>query len=149
MPKVEVSTIVRRKDKQAVYDLLKNMHEFPSFMRDVKNLKINEKEGNRFVSSWNAEIDGAAIYWKEEDLFNDKEMSLKFKMLEGDYTNYTGKWVLDETPHGTKITVSADFDWGIPAFEKFVGNILVRKARKSLKGMLNAIKHKLEGKTKK
>ncbi|MDD5653031.1 MAG: SRPBCC family protein [Candidatus Omnitrophica bacterium] len=149
MPKVEVSTIVRRKDRQSVYDLLKNMQEFPRFMRDVKSLKISEKQGNRFVSCWNAEVDGAAICWTEEDLFNDKDMSLKFKMLEGDYTNYAGEWVLHETPHGTKITINANFDWGIPAFEKFVGNILVRKARKSLKGMLNAIKNKLEGKAKK
>lgn len=146
MPKIEVSTIVRKKDKQAVYDLLKNMHEFPRFMRDVKKLSIIEKSDNRHVSSWNIEIDGANIFWKEENIFNDKEKKMKFKMIEGDYSNYTGEWVLNEAPSGTKITLNVNFDWGIPAFEKFVGNILQRKASKSLKGMLAAIKHKLEGK---
>lgn len=146
MPKIEVSTIVRKKNKQEVYDLLKNMHKFPCFMRYVKKLKIIEKTDNRFVSSWNIEIDGASIFWKEEDIFNDREMNLKFKMIEGDYSNYAGEWILDEMPFGTKITLSVSFDWGIPAFEMFVGNILQRKAAKSLKGMLTAIKQKLEGK---
>jgi ribosome-associated toxin RatA of RatAB toxin-antitoxin module len=149
MPKIKVSTIVRKQDKQTVYDLLKNIQEFPRFMRDLKSLKVMEKSDNRLVTSWNVVIDGASIVWKEEDIFNDQKRGLKFKMIEGDYSNYAGEWILDETPHGTKVTIVADFDWGLPVFEKFVGNILARKARKSLKSMLNAIKDKLEGKKKK
>ncbi len=146
MPKIEVSTIVRKKDKQAVYDLLKEMQNFPIFMHGVKKLDIIEKKDNKMITSWKVEIDGASLLWKEEDTFNDKEKSLKFKMLEGDYDNYEGKWQLEELSGDTKIILSANFDWGVPAFEKLVGDVLRRKARNSLRSMLNAIKKLLEKK---
>jgi len=146
VPKIEVSTIVRKKDKQAVYDLLKEMQNFPIFMHGVKKLDIIEKKDNKMITSWKVEIDGASLLWKEEDTFNDKEKSLKFKMLEGDYDNYEGKWQLEELSGDTKIILSANFDWGVPAFEKLVGDVLRRKARNSLRSMLNAIKKLLEKK---
>lgn len=143
MPTIKVSTIIKR-NKQRVYNLLKDIHRFPTFMRNIKKLDIIERDKNKLISSWEVEIDGVNILWKEEDNFNDKEMSLKFKMIEGDYKSYKGEWQLEDMPKGTKVSILADFDWGMPVFEKLVGDILEKKARKALRGMLHAITKELE-----
>ena len=65
-------------------------------------------------------------------------------MLESDYDSCAGEWKIEQSPNGTKITLSADFDWGIPNLEKFVGPVLKRKAYKGLHGMLRCIKKELK-----
>jgi ribosome-associated toxin RatA of RatAB toxin-antitoxin module len=144
MPIIQLSTIIRNNKRQAVYNLLKDMQRFPIFMRDVKDIDIIEKKGNKLITFWRVSIDGADIFWKEEDIFNDKQMNLKFRMIEGDYSKYEGEWSLEDISEDTRIILYANFDWGVPAFEKLVGDILKKKARDALRSMLNAIKKELE-----
>jgi coenzyme Q-binding protein COQ10 len=140
---IEVSKLVKQ-DKNKVYSILKNMEEFPQFMKGVKKLSIIERDDNRLVTHWEVEIDGAIVMWKEEDIFDDKETTINFKMIEGDYKSYGGNWRVEDAPKGAKITIIANFDWGIPNFERYVGPVLERKARVSLKRMLKAIGERLE-----
>lgn len=142
MPRIEVSTIVKQ-SRDEVYKLIKKMEDFPSFMRGVKKLNVLERSADRLVTEWEIEIDGAVVTWKEEDIFNDSEKSLRFKMIEGDYSAYDGFWKIEDALGCTKISILAYFDWGMPVFEKLVGEVLFKKAHKSLRSMLNAIKKKL------
>lgn len=137
-------TIKLNCNKQRAYEVLKNIADFPKFMRDVKKLEILEDAPNKLVTAWEVDVDGATVIWKEEDIYDDEALCMKFRMIEGDYQSYTGEWKIKDTSAGTELSLTADFDWGIPVFEKFVGHILKRKACKSLKGMLNAIKKRYE-----
>lgn len=144
MPVIEVSTKIKR-PKIEVYKTIKNMESFPTFMRDIKNLNVIKRfSENRIVTSWETEIDGAPVSWKEEDIFDDKNCQVKFSMLEGYYKSYQGYWLLKNEANGTKLSLRVEFDWGIPILEKHVGMALENKARHSLLGMLQAIRKKLE-----
>lgn len=144
MPKIE-SHIIIKKPREEVFKLLKDMEHFSEFMRDVKSLKILEQNENKLITQWQIEIEKTAINWKEEDIFDDKAYTLKFRMLEGDYEEYQGTWQL--LPHfgATLLKISAVFDWGIPVLEMFVGDVLEKKAQLAFKGMLKSIKKRLEG----
>ena len=143
MPKIEVSTIIKSSAAE-VYKTIKNMESFPDFMRDVKSLKIikNLPQGN--ITSWEIEIEGAPLKWKEEDIFDDERLELNFNAIEGDYKEYRGKWSVVLLRNSAKVSIEAEFDWGIPILEKYVGKTLVKRARLSLLGMLLAIKNRLE-----
>jgi len=143
MVNIELSMAVKQERKE-VYNILRDIEEFPKFMRSVKKIEIMEKDLNRLVTHWEVDIEGVKLTWREEDLFDDVRMKIRFKMLEGDYKNYEGEWKIDETPKGTEISISVNFDWGIPVFEKFVGDALSRKAKTYLKGMLRSLKKKSE-----
>jgi len=143
MPEIQVSTTIK-KDKTIVYNVLKEMGRFPDFMKGVKRLDVINKNKTTLITSWQVEIDGANIIWKEEDNFNDEDMSLRFKMIDGDYDKYEGIWRLEEVRGATRISINADFEWGVPVFEKLVGDVLEQKARKGLRTMLLAIKKYLK-----
>ncbi len=145
MPKIEVSVIIKR-PKAEVYNLVKNMEEFPQFMRDVKNLKVIKRLNDRIVTAWNTEIEGAPVSWREEDFFDDTAYEIKFNMLEGDYAQYQGRWALEDYQNHTKLILEANFDWGIPVLENYVGKALESKARRGFLGMVQAIKNKAEQK---
>lgn len=128
-----------------VYQAIKNMEDFPNFIRDVKNLKIIKRiDDNKFVTFWEIEIDGAPLRWKEEDSFDDENLRLKFNMLEGDYSKYQGSWQINGDGKITKLTIEASLDWGIPVLEKYVRKAFESRARKSLRGMLRSIKKRVE-----
>jgi ribosome-associated toxin RatA of RatAB toxin-antitoxin module len=128
-----------------VYQAIKNMEGFPNFIRDIKNLKIIKRiDDDRFITFWEIEIDGAPLKWKEEDSFDDKNLQVKFNMLEGDYSGYRGSWQVNGDGKATKLTIEADFDWGIPVLERYVRKALEARARRGLSGMLRSIKKKVE-----
>lgn len=142
MPRIEVSKIICA-DKKRIYEVIKNMEYFPEFMRDVKKVRVIERKGSRVVAEWKTDIDGAPVEWVEEDVFNDEKMTFRFKAIDGDY-KYEGFWRLHEDGAGkTKVLITANFDWEVPTLEKFVGHILEKKARNSLRSMLNAIQKKI------
>ncbi len=143
---IEFSVIVQE-DRKKVYEFLKNIEQFPSFMENVKEIKVLKKYPNKLITTWNIEIDGANILWQEEDIFNDKNFSVKFRMLEGDYNKYEGNWTLTSIDNKTRISIYINIDWGAPAFTKFVEHTLERKAKRAIKGMVIAFKKKIIGKS--
>lgn len=143
MPHIEVSIIIKGASSK-VYNTLKSMENFPNFMRDVKSLKIIKNFPDQIITAWEIEIEGAPVKWKEEDIFDDEKLELNFNAIEGDYKEYRGKWKIIPQHSHTKLTIEANFDWGIPVLEKYVGKTLEKRARLALLGMLKAIKNKVE-----
>jgi len=143
MPTIEVALDIRSPREQ-VYKILKDMESFPSFMRDVKNIKIIKEVDGHIVISWETEVEGAPVHWREEDFFDDANYQMKFNLLDGSYKGYNGLWSVENSLRGSRLKLRADFDWGIPILEKYVGKALEEKARRGLLGMLQAIKIKAE-----
>lgn len=143
MPIIEVSKLIKQ-DKNKAYNLLKNIESFPEFMRNIRSIKILERGEKKIITSWNIAIDGAEIFWKEEDFFDEENCKIHFKMLEGDYNKYTGTWSVGKDNKGSRIILKVDIDWGAFGLAKFVGAILEKKTKCALRGMLLAIKKKLE-----
>lgn len=138
-------TAVIHRDRQTVYQALREMEHFPSFLKDVKEIFIRGAEDNKVVSDWKVDIDGTPIEWRQETLFDDTNHEIiRFRMLEGDYEKYEGEWLLEpQGAHATKVNIRAIFEWGVPGLERFVGHIFDDKARTSLRRMLYAIRREL------
>lgn len=144
MPKIKVSVKIKG-PKEKIYKFIKDLERFPSFMRDVKSIKIIKHLNNGLITNWEIDVEGAPLRWKEEDYFDDKNYVIRFVMLEGDYQAYYGSWSISGVnPNNTRLTLEANFDWGIPVLEKYVGKTLEKKARRNLLGMLQAIKKEVE-----
>ncbi len=142
MMSIEVHTLTTH-DKNKVYNILKNLEEFPKFMRDVKKIEVLEKGVHRLVTSWEVDVEGAIVAWKEEDIFDDEKLRMKFKMLEGDYGMYFGEWAVTNINKKTKINLLVHIDWDIPAFEKVINGVIEKKQKRILRSMLIAMKNYL------
>lgn len=146
MPQVESSIIVKKISRDKCYDFVKNnVIRFPEFIADIKELRLIRKlPPDRIITDWTIDLGGAFVKWKEEDIYNDKDFSVSFCMLEGDFSKYEGKWQFEDIGDETKICISALFEWGIPNLGKYVGPVLEKKAKLSFKSMLLAIKKELK-----
>ena len=143
MPFVEACIIVKG-DKKTVYELAKDMEQFPQFMPDVESVKVVQRAEKSTVTEWAANIDGAPINWRERDGFDDDEPSINYELIEGDLDKFEGEWTFSEVPEGTCVRLTVDYELGIPEFEEMIGPILREKILGNARKMLEAIKRKIE-----
>jgi len=143
MARIEVSTRIKG-PAERVYSVIKDMEDFPSFIRDIKSLKIIERLPDKIITAWDIEIKGRHLSWKEEDIFDDEKLELNFSALDGEYKEYQGSWKVIPQRNHTRLSIELDFDWGAPMLEKYIGKTLKKRAQLALLGMLLAIKKKVE-----
>ena len=142
MPKINLSTMVQ-KPLSLVYKILERVDNFHFFMRDVKGIKIIKRLENMIISEWKVDIDGTPVEWIQEDLYDKNKSQIEFRMLEGDFQEYQGRWIFEPRKDHTKIILEANLGWGVPNFEKYVGTFLEKKASESIRGMLWVIRREI------
>lgn len=145
MAYVEVKIEIKG-DKYKIYEIAKEMEKFPEFMPDVKSVKVIERMKNKTVTEWHSSLDEAPVWWRELDEFDDKSPKIVYKLLEGDLDKFEGEWIFEDIEDGCRVTLTVDYDFGIPAFEEIVGPILKIKVENNCMMMLTAIKKIIEGK---
>lgn len=143
MPFVEVVISVEC-NREKIYPILKDMEKYPEFMKDLVSVEILERTGHNTVSKWVSNVDGRVIKWTELDTFDDENMHIAYKQIEGDLKKFEGEWILTPLIEGTEIKLTVDFEFGIPMIAGLLNPILKKKVRDNSMNMLKAIKEKME-----
>lgn len=144
MPRVEVSKVVRA-PRERVYALVRRMEDYPRFMKDVLSVRVLEQGGGWQVTEWVTQLEGRRIRWTERDEFDDPACRIRYRQVEGDLKQFEGEWILEEVPEGTRVTLTVDFDLGIPMFAALLHPIAKVKLRENVEAMLEGIRAEAEG----
>ena len=143
MPFVEVTMPVMC-DRHEIYPILKEMERYPEFMEDLISVEVLERKENTTVTKWVSNVDGRTIKWTELDIFDDENLHISYRQLEGDLKRFEGEWSLTPIEGGTEIKLTVDFEFGIPMIAGLLNPILKKKVRENSTNMLKAIKGKME-----
>lgn len=143
MPYVESKAVIRG-DSKKIYDIISNMVAYPDFMHDLVSVEILEKGENYTISHWVSNVDGRKIIWTERDVFYPQDLKITYAQTEGDLKKMEGQWLI--VPHGEscEVTLSVDFEFGIPMIAGLLNPILKKKVRENSENMLNSIKTQIE-----
>lgn len=143
MPYIEVTTHIYC-DRAKIYPILKDMEKYPEFMADLVSVEVIERKDNTTITKWVSNVDGRIIRWTELDVFDDDNMHISYKQIEGDLKNFEGEWILTPVQEGTEIKLTVDFEFGIPMIAPLLNPILKKKVRENSMNMLKSIKEKME-----
>jgi ribosome-associated toxin RatA of RatAB toxin-antitoxin module len=143
MPYIEVALKVAS-ERDKIYPILKDMEKYPEFMADLVSVEVIEKKDNTTVTKWVSNVDGRVIKWTETDMFDDDNMHISYKQIDGDLKKMEGEWILTPVENGTEIKLTVDFEFGIPMIASLLNPILKKKVRDNSMNMLKAIKEKME-----
>lgn len=143
MPYVEVALVIHC-GREKIYPILKDMEKYPQFMSDLVSVEVLERRDNSTVTKWVSNVDGRIIKWTELDTFDDANMHISYKQIEGDLNKFEGEWILNTVPEGTEIKLTVDFEFGIPMIAGLLNPILKKKVRANSENMLKAIKERME-----
>jgi len=143
VPKVESSIIVKG-PKASAYRVAKNMEEYPKFMENVHQVKVIQRQDNWTITEWITNVDGRTIKWQEKDIFDEARPHIEYRQVAGDLKKFEGEWRFEEVPEGTAITLTVDFEFGIPMLAGLLNPILKKKTKSNCDAMLMAIKEQVE-----
>lgn len=143
MPYVEVTMSVMA-NAADIYPIIKEMEKYPEFMPDLVSVEVVEREDNATITRWVSNVDGRIIKWTERDDFDDTNLHIRYRQIEGDLRKFEGEWVLTPLSEGTEIKLTVDFEFGIPMIAGLLNPILKKKVRVNSENMLKAIKDRLE-----
>lgn len=132
---------------EKIYALAKNMERFPEFMPDVEEVKVLERGDGRTVTEWTTSVEGIPITWSEEDIFDDASNTITYRLIEGDLDKFEGAWTFEPVDEGTQVTMTVDFDFGMPTLADLLGPILEVKVKENCEMMLNGMKNEIEGRS--
>lgn len=138
MPFVEVSLPIQSEPKR-LYEFIKKMEDYPSFMPDLLSVEVLERYENSTLTKWCSKVDGISIEWIELDTFDDENLQITYRQIEGDLNKFEGAWNLFPQENGAMVTLTVDFELGIPMLSGLIHPILKKKIRENCIGMLTAI----------
>ncbi|MCD4783733.1 MAG: SRPBCC family protein [Candidatus Eremiobacteraeota bacterium] len=144
MPYVE-SQILVKGNPEEVYKIARDMEKFPEYMRDVEEVNVLEKNGSSTMTEWVTNIEGTPIIWTEEDKFDDENLKIQYKLIEGDLEKFEGEWNFLKKDTGCLVVLSVDYDFGMPSLTELIGPTLETKVRENSEMMLQGMKKKIEG----
>lgn len=144
MPYVEVTMPVLC-EREKIYPILKDMEKYPEFMTDLVSVQVVERKENTTVSKWISNVDGKIIKWMELDTFDDSNLHISYKQIEGDLKKFSGEWILTPIQGGTEIKLTVDFEFGVPMIAGLLNPILKKKVKDNSINMLKAVKERMEG----
>jgi len=143
MPFVEVTRILPLARDEA-FAVVAAMERFPEFMPDVIAVEMLKREGNRTETSWVTRLKGSTFRWVEEDLFYPEEGRIEYRLLRGDLRRFEGAWVLVPAARGTAVTLTVDFEFGVPMLSGLLNPIAKVLIEKNVVGMLEALQSAAE-----
>lgn len=143
MPYVASKTLIKG-DGSKIYDIIKNMADYPSFMKDLVSVEILERGDNYTVSHWVSNVDGRKIIWTERDIFYPAELKITYSQIDGDLKKMEGAWTIEAFGDECLVTLTVDFEFGIPMIAGLLNPILKKKVRENCENMLKAVKEQIE-----
>jgi coenzyme Q-binding protein COQ10 len=129
-----------------VYEIAKNQDRFPEFMPDVETVTVLERHADYIVTRWKTLVEDAPIEWTEEDRFDDANIRIDYKLIEGDLDKFEGAWTFEERDGMTHVKLGVEYDFGVPTLAELIGPTLAKKVRENSDMMLAALKNEAEAK---
>lgn len=141
MPHVEVSTLIRG-DRFAIYELAKDMESYPRFAPDVDSVKVIDRGPGYTVTAWQARLQGKPFRWTERDEFDDQTPGIRYRQVDGDLKRFEGEWRFEAQGEDCKVTLTVDFELGIPMFAAMLNPIARVVVKKNSEGLLEGLRRR-------
>ena len=149
MPTVR-NTILIEAAPDAVYAVARDVERFPDFMPDVQRITVLEAapDGSRQVVEWVGLIPTfkLTVRWTEEDLWDDRERTCRFRQVKGDFTEYGGLWHFTAEGPGTRFESEVHYELEIPTVGPLIKGVVRKIMTDNVSRLQAAIKRRVEEK---
>ena len=141
MPIIEVSRVLDAPIEKVV-EIAKNVEAYPSFMPDVKSVRVLESQddGRLQKVEWVGIIKqfGREIKWVQEDRWASPTR-VEFHQIEGDYDKMEGYWQFAEVDGSTEFTNVLEYEYRVPLLGALVTKVVDFLVRQNLESIMDGI----------
>ena len=129
---------------ELIYRIAKDVERLPEVLPDLDSVTILKDDGNgKVASKWQGSISVGPltrhISWIEEDIWDDKHLTCRFDLIEGDMKEYSGLWTFEPVDGGCKVDLKVRFELGIPMLGPLVNRIVDQLMQRNCEDLLLAL----------
>jgi ribosome-associated toxin RatA of RatAB toxin-antitoxin module len=147
MPTIENAILIQA-DVEHVYAVAREVESFPDFMPDVRSVRVLERsdEGRRTVVEWVGLIPEfkQTVKWVEEDVWDAAEHTCHFRLVRGDFKEYSGIWRFTPADGSTRFESHVSYEYDIPLIGPLIKGVIRKKMQENVDRLLQAIKGRAE-----
>ena len=139
-------TIVINASPEKVFSVIVDYANYPSFLKEVNNAKVDSKQGNTTVASFSIDIKVKKINYTIS-LTEEANTSVSWRLIRGDFMEHNnGSWHLKDLGNGTtEATYSVEIIPKVPRHLAFMkSKISSALAERSLPATLQSFKERAE-----
>ena len=133
MRRVLLDALVRGVGPDTVYDSIIKFERYAELAPHVQSAVVHQTEPEPTGrSSWDLRFRSGLLHWTEQERFLRDQLIVEFSQEDGDFDEFTGRWVLRAAGPDTEVHFEADFDFGIPSMESILDPIAERVIRETV-----------------
>lgn len=127
------------------YEYLSDMKSYSEHMSDVIDVQVERTSADEGTAFWNTKIENAEFNWTQQNVYDAENRTVRFKLLDGDFSMMTGEWKIDEDDNHFFLCLDLEYEVGLPVIEDILGPILKKKMQTNALNMLKNLKTWIEG----
>ncbi len=117
-----------------------DVESYSSYMACVRGVQVLTRDQAALRrTAWSVLLKGSILQWQQEERIDDVARCVRFSQLVGDLETYTGTWLVEPVPNGSRVTVAADFNIGIPLLADMLNPVAVSAFEENTRDMLVSI----------
>lgn len=130
-----------RLSPREAYDRVCDFARYPDLVDTVRSVTVHPATAPAPLrSDWEVDFRNGVLAWSEEDVFDDRALTIVFRQREGDFESFDGRWEVTAGPGGTALVrFSAAFDFGLPSLAGIVDPVAARVLRETIEHILRAL----------
>ncbi|MEU0333920.1 SRPBCC family protein [Streptomyces sp. NPDC006193] len=123
------------------YERVRDFARYPDLVDTVRSVTVHPAgSGSPVLSDWEVDFRNGVLAWSEEDVFDDRDLSIVFRQTEGDFESFDGRWDIAAGPHGTaQVRFAATFDFGLPSLAGIVDPVAERVLLETIEHILRTL----------
>ena len=125
---------------EQAYKTISDFKQFEKLCTSVISIDVNKISNTQSDSTWKVHFHDGEMYWREKDIFNDKERTIDFNQLEGDAEEFYGRWIVEiVSPNHSKVCFEASLCMGIPTLADILEPIAETAIKNNINEMLTEL----------
>jgi ribosome-associated toxin RatA of RatAB toxin-antitoxin module len=142
LPNIEITAYVHDGVAGDVFDVISDFERYPEHTDAVRRVTIDGRDGATLSSAWEVNFRNGVLHWKEDDVLDSEQRTIRFTQTEGDLDRFDGAWHVDDHPKGCIVRFVARFDLGMPTLAAMLDPIAESALRENIGKIIRGLMDK-------
>jgi ribosome-associated toxin RatA of RatAB toxin-antitoxin module len=140
MPEVSLDLDIRA-PLETVWAVVLDIERYPALMTSVVDVTIEQWEtATTRRSQWAMIIKGATLVWRDREVIDHDEHTVRFTQVSGDLERFEGAWIVAEKERAlTRVQLTISFEIGVPLLADMLNPVAKRALSDNCIEMLEGI----------
>jgi ribosome-associated toxin RatA of RatAB toxin-antitoxin module len=136
---VVVHALLSGADTQQTFDRLADFAAYPEFTDAIRTVQVTHIDSTTLESTWEVNFRKGILIWTERDTIDPATRRIDFVQTKGDFSVFTGSWLVVEEGDTVRVEFASRFDLGIASLASLIDPVACTALRDAISEILRGL----------